>query len=161
MISNKAKKQIDIWIEKYPKGRQSSAVMEALRIVQSENNNTLTPELIQEVAVYLDMPSIAAHEVATFYENYNHKTMGRHIIRICHNISCMLNGSDDLVSHLESKLGVSAGSVTPDGLFCVKKVECLGACVGAPMFQIGDKYYENLTTDKVDDIVDGIRENSK
>lgn len=157
MISNKAKKQIDVWIEKYPKGRQSSAVMEALKIVQAENENSLSTEAIAEVADYLDMPSIAAAEVATFYENYNHKPVGKHTIRICHNISCMLNGADDLVSYLEKKLGVKTGQVTKNGLVNVKKVECLGACVGAPMFQIGDTYYENLTEKKIDDIVDNLK----
>ncbi len=157
MISDNAKKQIDSWIEKYPQGKQSSAVMEALKIVQAENNNQLTHDNIQAVADYLDMPGIAAAEVATFYENYNHKPMGKHIIRFCHNISCMLNGADDLIAHLETKLGVKTGEVTKDGLVSVKKVECLGACVGAPMFQIGDQYYENLTIEKIDEIVDGLK----
>ena len=157
MISTKAKKQIDAWIKKYPDGQQSSAVMEALRIVQVENGNSLNAEAIQAVADYLDMPGIAAQEVATFYENYNHKPAGKHTIRICHNISCMLNGADSLVGYLEKKLGVKTGEVTEDGLVNVKKVECLGACVGAPMFQIGDKYYENLTEQKIDDIVDNLK----
>ena len=157
IISDSAKKQIDSWIEKYPQGKQSSAVMEALKLVQAENDNQLTSEAIQAVADYLDMPGIAAAEVATFYENYNHKPVGKHIIRFCHNISCMLNGADDLITHLETKLGVKTGEVTEDGLISVKKVECLGACVGAPMFQIDDQYYENLTTDKIDDIVDGLK----
>jgi len=157
MISNKAKKQIDAWVEKYPEGRQSSAVMEALKFVQAENDNRLTADTIQAVADYLDMPGIAAAEVATFYENYNHNPVGKHTIRFCHNISCMLNGADDLIAYLEKKLGVKTGEVTKDGLINVKKVECLGACVGAPMFQIGDQYYENLTTDKIDEIVDGLK----
>ena len=157
MISSEAKKQIDAWIAKYPDGRQSSAVMEALKIVQAENDNSLTSETIQAVADYLDMPGIAAAEVATFYENYNHKAVGKHTIRICHNISCMLNGADDLVAYLEKKLGVKTGEVSKDGLVNVKKVECLGVCVGAPMFQIGDQYYENLTEEKIDEIVDGLK----
>ena len=157
IISDSTKKQIDSWIAKYPQGKQSSAVMEALKLVQAENDNQLTSEAIQAVADYLDMPGIAAAEVATFYENYNHKPVGKHIIRFCHNISCMLNGADDLITHLETKLGVKTGEVTKDGLISVKKVECLGACVGAPMFQIDDQYYEHLTADKIDDIVDGLK----
>ncbi|HIM57872.1 MAG: NAD(P)H-dependent oxidoreductase subunit E [Gammaproteobacteria bacterium] len=157
MISTKAQKQIDVWVAKYPEGRQSSAVMEALKIVQAENENSLNTDIIQAVADYLDMPGIAAAEVATFYENYNHKPVGKHTIRFCHNISCMLNGADDLIVHLEKKLGVKTGEVTKDGLINVKKVECLGACVGAPMFQIGDQYHENLTADKIDEIVDNLK----
>jgi NADH-quinone oxidoreductase subunit E len=157
IISDSTKKQIDSWIKKYPQGKQSSAVMEALKLVQAENDNQLTSEAIQAVADYLNMPGIATAEVATFYENYNHKPVGKHIIRFCHNISCMLNGADDLITHLETKLGVKTGEVTKDGLISVKKVECLGACVGAPMFQIDDQYYEHLTADKIDDIVDGLK----
>jgi NADH-quinone oxidoreductase subunit E len=157
MISDNAKKQIDSWIKKYPNGRQSSAVMQALKIVQAENNNKLTNNNIKAVADYLNMPNIAVAEVATFYENYNHKPVGKYVIRFCHNISCMLNGADDLIAHLENKLDVKTGEVTKDGLISIKKVECLGACVGAPMFQIDDKYYENLTTSKIDDIVDGLK----
>ncbi len=158
MISNSAKKQIDAWVAKYPEDRKSSAVMEALKIVQAENeNNQLSAEAIEAVADYLDMPPIAVAEVATFYENYNHKPAGKHVIRFCHNISCMLKGADDLIAYLEEKLGVKVGEVTKDGKISVKKVECLGACVGAPMFQIGDQYYENLTKEKIDEIVEGLK----
>ena len=161
MISNNAKKQIDIWVAKYPQGRQSSAVMEALKIVQAENENSLSADSIQAVADYLDMPGIAAAEVATFYENYNHKPVGKHTIRICHNISCMLNGSDDLIKYLEKKLGSKTGEVTKNGLLNVKKVECLGACVGAPMLQIGDQYHENLTEKKIDKILANLMAGAK
>ncbi|MCS5591010.1 MAG: NAD(P)H-dependent oxidoreductase subunit E [Gammaproteobacteria bacterium] len=157
MISTEAKQQIDTWVAKYPVDRKSSAVMEALKIVQTENGGSLTSGLIQAVADYLDMPGISAQEVATFYENYNHKPVGKHVIRFCHNISCMLNGSDELISYLEAKLGVKTGEVSEDGLVSVKKVECLGACVGAPMCQIGDQYHENLTPEKIDSIVESLK----
>ena len=157
MISNEAKKEIDIWVSKYPKGRESSAVMQALTIVQKENSGSLNSDLIYAVADYLKMPTISVQEVATFYENYNHNPVGRHVVRFCHNISCMLNGSDDLISYLEDKLEVKTGEVTKDGLVSVKKVECLGACVGGPMCQIGDQYYENLTTDKLDKILEELK----
>ena len=157
MISNNAKKQIDAWVAKYPAGRQSSAVMEALKIVQAENENKLTSETIQAVADYLDMPGIAVAEVATFYENYNHKPVGKHVIRFCHNISCMLNGADDLISYLEKKHEIKVGETTKDGRFSIKKVECLGACVGAPMLQIDDTYYQNLSEQKLDEILYNLR----
>ena len=144
MISNEAKKEIDFWVSKYPEGRKSSAVMQALTIVQKENGGSLNPDLINEVADYLEMPVISVQEVATFYENYNHKPVGKHVVRFCHNISCMLNGSDELISYLEDKLEVKTGQVSKDGLVSVKKVECLGACVGGPMCQIGDQYYDCL-----------------
>ena len=116
MISNQAKKEIDFWVTKYPEGRESSAVMQALTIVQKENSGSLTNELIKEIAGYLEMPAINVQEVATFYENYNHKPVGKHVIRFCHNISCMLNGSDDLISYLEEKLEVKTGEISNDGL---------------------------------------------
>jgi len=157
MISDQAKKEIDIWVAKYPEGRQSSAVMEALKIVQAENGGSLANDLIKAVADYLDMPRISVQEVATFYENYNHQAVGKNVIRFCHNISCMLNGADDLISYLETKLGVKTGEVSKDGLVSVKKVECLGACIGAPMCQIGDKYYENLTEQRIDEILGSLK----
>ena len=157
MISNQARKEIDIWVAKYPEGKQSSAVMQALTIVQKENGGNLTNELILAVADYLEMPAISVQEVATFYENYNDKPVGKHVIRFCHNISCMLNGSDELISYLEEKLGVKTGEISKDGLVSVKRVECLGACVGAPMCQIGDQYYENLTEKSIDEILDGLK----
>ena len=156
MISNEAKKEIDFWVSKYPEGRESSAVMQALTIVQKENGGSLNSELINDVAEYLEMPAISVQEVATFYENYNHKPVGKHVLRFCHNISCMLNGSDELLSYLEDKLGVKTGEVSKDGLVSVKKVECLGACVGGPMCQIGDKYHEHLTKDKLDNILENL-----
>jgi NADH-quinone oxidoreductase subunit E len=149
--------KIDNWCKKYPKTQQKSAIMEALRLAQVANNNVLTANIVKEVADYLQIPHINALEVATFYENYNldiptHKYQ----IRFCHNISCMLGGADELLSYLEQKLGIKAGEVTQDGKFYLKKVECLGACVGAPMLQIGDNYYEHLTTDKLDDILESL-----
>jgi len=157
MISEQAKKEIDLWVSKYPEGRGSSAVMQALTIVQKENGGSLNGDLMQAVADYLDMPAISVQEVSTFYENYNHKPVGKHVIRFCHNISCMLNGSDELISYLEDKLEVKTGQVSKDGLVSVKKVECLGACVGGPMCQIGDQYHEHLTTNKLDKILEDLK----
>jgi NADH-quinone oxidoreductase subunit E len=112
---------------------------------------------MDELADYLDITPIEVYEVATFYSMYEHKPVGKHKICVCTNISCMLRGSDEVVEHLKKKLGVSDfGEITPDGKFSIKEVECLGACVGAPMFQIGDHYHEHLTTDKIDAILAGL-----
>ncbi|SFV63289.1 NADH-ubiquinone oxidoreductase chain E [hydrothermal vent metagenome] len=156
MISKEAQQKIDKWIEKYPSEQKQSAVMESLKIVQEENKGFLDEKQIKSVAKYLEMPEVKVQEVATFYENYNHKKVGKFQIRFCHNISCMLNGADDLISYLENKLDIKVGDVTRDGRFSLKKVECLGSCVGAPMMQIGGTYYENLTTDKLDEILDNL-----
>ena len=156
LISDQSRAEIDRWIKKYPEEQKRSAVMSALRIVQDQNNGYLTNDLMDAVAEYLDMPSIAVYEVATFYSMYELEPVGRHKICICTNISCMLCGSDNIVGHLTKQLGIKLGQTTPDGRFTLKEVECLGACVDAPMFQIGDTYYGNLTADKIDKILEGL-----
>lgn len=145
--------EIDTWIEKYPPEQRQSAVMAALRIVQDQNGGWLTNELMDAVAEYLRMPTISVYEVATFYSMYELKPVGRHKICVCTNISCMLCGSDGIVDHLQKKLGIKVGNTTPDKRYTLKEVECLGACAGAPMLQIGRTYYENLTPAKVDEIL--------
>jgi len=156
LFSEPVRKEIDRWIAKYPDEWKQSAVMAALRLVQDENGGYLTEELMDKVAAYLDMPPIAVYEVATFYSMYELKPVGKHKICVCTNISCMINGSDRVVDHMEKKLGIKLGQTSDDGKYTLKEVECLGACGGAPMFQIGNKYYENLTPELVDSILDGL-----
>ncbi|MBG7601303.1 MAG: NAD(P)H-dependent oxidoreductase subunit E [Gammaproteobacteria bacterium] len=145
--------EIDKWIAKYPAEWKQSASMPALRIVQDHNDGYLTTELMDKVAAYLDMAPIAVYEVATFYSMYEHSRVGKHKLCVCTNISCMINGSDKIVDHLDEKLGIKFGEVTDDGKFSLKEVECLGACGGAPMMQIGEKYFENLTPELIDSIL--------
>lgn len=153
LLSAESRADIDRWVAKYPKDRKQSAVMAALRITQDANGGWLSKDLIEAVAVYLGMEPIAVEEVATFYSMYEHKPVGRHKICICTNISCMLCESDMVVNHLKNKLGITFGEVTADGKFSLKEVECLGACVNAPVIQIGNTYYENLTPDRLDEIL--------
>lgn len=157
MISKEAKKQIDKWISKYPKNRKSSAVMEALKIVEKENDGYLNSKLIKTIAQYLDMPVIQVQEVYSFYENYNHHPTGKHVIKFCHSISCMLNGSDELISYMEDKIKAKVGQISKDGKISIKKVECLGACIGAPMCQIDEQYHENLNKEKIDKILENLK----
>lgn len=154
LLTDTVRAEIDQWLAKYPDDQKQSAVMAALRVVQDSNGGWLTTELMDAVADYLQMPPIAVYEVASFYSMYEHKPVGRHKICVCTNISCMLCGSDGIVKHLEDKLGIKMGETSKDGKFTLKEVECLGACVGAPMFQIGRDYYEHLTPDKIDSILD-------
>jgi len=155
-ITETARKEIDHWVAKYPAEQKQSAIMPALRIVQDANGGWLTTELMDAVAAYLEVAPICVYEVASFYSMYEHKPVGRHKICICTNISCLLCGSDQIVEHLEQKLGIKMGQTTSDGRFTLKEVECLGACVGGPMFQIGHQYYEHLTPEKIDAILDGL-----
>ena len=154
LLSQEVRDEIDLWIRKYPEEQKQSAVMAALRIVQENNEGYLTTELMDAVAEYLEMPRIAVYEVATFYSMYEHKPVGRHKICVCNSISCLLNGSEELLAYLENKLGVKPGEVTGDGKFSIKEVECLGACVGAPAMMIGKQYYEKLTPETIDKILD-------
>jgi len=151
-LSSAIRAEIDQWIAKYPPDRKSSAVMAALRIVQ-EHHGWLSTELMDAVADYLEMPPIAVYEVATFYSMYDREPVGRHKVCVCTNISCLLNGSDHIVEHLERKLGIKLGETTADGKITLKEVECLGACAGAPMVQVDKAYYEHLTPAKVDEIL--------
>jgi NADH-quinone oxidoreductase subunit E len=156
-LSAHVREEIDHWVAKFPPGRQRSAVIAALHAVQHENEGFLTPELMDAVARYLDLPPIQVYEVATFYSMFETKPVGRHSISVCTNISCMLRGSQEIVEHIEGKLGVRTGESTADGKFYLKREEeCLAACCGAPMMMIDHRYYENLDVDKVDEILDGI-----
>ncbi|RKZ70538.1 MAG: NADH-quinone oxidoreductase subunit NuoE [Candidatus Parabeggiatoa sp. nov. 1] len=153
ILSEETRTAIDHWIAKYPPEQKQSAVMGALTVVQEANGGWLTTELMDAVADYLEMAPIAVYEVATFYSMYELKPVGEHKICVCTNVSCMLCGSDDIVAHLKKKLGIGFGETTADNKFTLKEVECLGACGGAPMMQIGREYHENLTPEKVDGIV--------
>ena len=156
-LSPHVRDEIDSWLEKYPTDRKQSAVLPALTAVQHENGGYLTTKLMDAVAHYLGMPSIAVYEVASFYSMYELEPVGRHSISVCTNISCMLCGADDVVHHLEQKLGIKTGESTPDGrIYLKREEECLAACAAAPMMMVDHKYFERLTLDKVDAIVDGL-----
>ncbi|HPX88588.1 MAG TPA: NADH-quinone oxidoreductase subunit NuoE [Methylophilaceae bacterium] len=156
MLSSKAIEKIEYELTKYPADQRQAAVMSALRIVQTEKG-WLSKESISDVAQYLGMPEIAAMEVATFYNMYDLAPVGDYKITVCTNISCMLRGSDEIVSHLKSKLGIDFNEVTPDGKYCLKEGECMGCCGGAPLMHINNiKMHEFLTPEKVDEILDGL-----
>ncbi|HEC20626.1 MAG TPA: NADH-quinone oxidoreductase subunit NuoE [Gammaproteobacteria bacterium] len=156
ILSDKVRAEIDLWVAKYPADQKQSAVMAALRIVQEDNGGYLTTELMDAVGDYLEMPRVSVYEVATFYSMYELSPVGKHKICVCTNISCMLCGSDEVVAHLKKRLGIGLGETTPDGRITLKEVECLGACVGAPMFQIDKQYFEHLTPETIDKILDGL-----
>lgn len=157
LLTEHTREEIDHWLSKYPDDQKQSAVLAALRAVQHQNDGYLTRDLMDAVAEYLQMPEIAVYEVATFYSMLETEPCGRHHVSVCTNISCMLMGSDKIVDHLQKKLGVKLGESTPDGKFFLKcEEECLAACDGGPMMQVDHVYYENLTPEKVDEILDGL-----
>ncbi len=155
VLSDHVKDEIEHWKSRFPEDRQRSAVIAALHAVQHENDGHLTAEQMNAVAAYLALPTIQVYEVATFYSMFQTKPVGRHNVAICTNVSCMLRGADDLVEHVEKKLGIRLGESTADGrIYLKREEECLAACCGAPMMMVDHKYHENLTTKRVDEILD-------
>ena len=158
-LSAHVREEIDHWVAKFPAGRQRSAVIGALHAAQHENGGFLTPELMTAVAEYLDLPPIQVFEVASFYSMFETKPVGRHSISVCTNISCMLRGGDDILAHVEKRLGIKAGQSTQDGKFYLKvEEECLAACCGAPMMMIDHVYHENLTPKSVDEVLEAVKD---
>ncbi len=154
-LSDHVREEIDHWVAKFPPDRKRSAVISALHAVQHENNGYLTTDLMDAVAAYLELPNILVYEVASFYSMFETKPVGRHHISVCTNISCMLRGSQDVVEHVEKKLGIKTGESTPDGRIYLKcEEECLAACTGAPMMMVDHVYHENLTPQIIDKILD-------
>jgi len=158
-LSAHVREEIDHWVAKFPEGRQRSAVIAALHAAQHENGGYLTPEIMTAVADYLKLPPIQVFEVATFYSMFETRPVGRHSISVCTNISCMLRGGDDILAHVEKRLGVKAGQSTTDGKFYLKiEEECLAACCGAPMMMVDHVYHENLTPKSVDEILEAVKD---
>jgi NADH-quinone oxidoreductase subunit E len=153
-LSQHVREEIDHWLTKFPSDRKRSAVIAALHAVQHEHGY-LAQDAMDEVATYLGLPPIQVYEVASFYSMFETSPCGRHHISVCTNISCMLRGGQELLTHVERRLGVKVGESTPDGRFFIKREEeCLAACTGAPMMMVNHVYFENLTPERVDRILD-------
>lgn len=152
MLSPQALQEVQSELAKYPPERSRAALLAALRVAQREKG-WLSEETMRYVAQLLGLRPIEVLEVATFYSMYDIGPVGRRKICLCTNVSCMLRGSDGIAEHVKKKLGVDFGGTTADGKFTLKEVECLAACGGAPCMQIGDRYYENLTPERVDEIL--------
>ena len=152
------REHIDHWVAKFPPDRKRSAVIQGLFVAQESNGGWLTDELIAAVAKYLDIPPVWAYEVATFYSMFETSPVGRNNVAICTNISCWLNGAEDLVRYCEKKLGTKLGESTSDGrIYLKREEECLAACAGAPMMVVNGHYHEKLDTAKVDEILDRLK----
>jgi len=154
-LSAHVRGEIDLWVAKFPPDRKRSAVIAALHAAQHENDGSLTIEIMDAVAAYLGLPAIQVYEVASFYSMFETRPVGRHHVSVCTNISCMLRGAEEVVEYVERKLGIKTGESTPDGrIYLKREEECLAACTGAPMLMVDHVYYENLTNDLVDRILD-------
>ncbi len=158
LLTAHTREHIDAWVAKFPPDRKRSAVIQGLFVTQEQNGGFLTDELIVAVARYLDLPQVWAFEVASFYSMFETKPVGRNNVAICTNISCWLNGAEDIVRHCENKLGTKLGETSADGrIYLKREEECLAACCGAPMMVVNGHYHENLDTEKVDKILDSLK----
>ncbi len=158
ILTKHERDDIDQWLKRYPEGQSQSALLAALRAVMHEDHY-LSTEKMDAVADYLNLSKIAVYEVASFYSMFeiDEKAAGKNTIAVCTNVSCMLNGSDKIVEHIEERLGIKMGETTPDGEFFFKiEEECLAACCGAPMMQLNHVYHENLTLERVDELLDAV-----
>jgi NADH-quinone oxidoreductase subunit E len=144
-------------IARYPQGKHKSALLPLLHLAQDEFGGWLDVPVMDYVASLLNIEPIEVYEVATFYSMYNLKPVGRHIFEVCQTGPCMLNGSDQIIDYIKQRLQINVGQTTPDGLFTLKTVECLGACGYAPMMQLGKTFREHLTKEKVDSIIEECR----
>jgi NADH-quinone oxidoreductase subunit E len=146
-------KEVQTIIDRYPEGKQKSALIPLLHLAQEEFGGWLSPETMDYVASILQIEPIEVYEVATFYSMYNLQPVGKHVFEVCHTGPCMLRGSDDIIAYIKKTLGIGVGETTADGMFTLKTVECLGACGYAPMMQLGMHYREHLTPERVDAII--------
>lgn len=159
LLSAETKSHIDHWLSKFPDGQagRRSALIQSLSAAQEQNGGWLSDDIISAVADYLQLPPAWAYEVASFYSMFDLQPVGRHKVSVCDNISCMLRGAEDVIRHVEEKLGIKMGETTADGRVTLKKEEeCLAACCGAPMMVVDGHYHEHLTAEKVDKILDGL-----
>ena len=157
LLNEDTRAKIDHWVAKFPPENKRSALIQALIAAQDQNGGWVSKDLTEAVADYLELPPVWAYEVASFYSMLDTKPVGKHKVNICTNISCWLNGAEDIVSHVEKKLGIELGETTGDKrITLIVEEECLAACCGAPMMVVDGHYHENLDTAKVDAILDGL-----
>ncbi|MGD9264449.1 MAG: NADH-quinone oxidoreductase subunit NuoE [Lysobacterales bacterium] len=157
LLNEETRSTIDHWAAKFPPDKKRSALIQGMLAAQKQNGGWVSRDMIEAVADYLELPPVWAYEVASFYSMIDEEPVGRHKVNICTNISCWLNGAEDLVEHVENKLGIKLGETTSDDrITLVVEEECLAACCGAPMMVVDGHYHENLDTDKIDEILDGL-----
>jgi NADH-quinone oxidoreductase subunit E len=160
-FSEETLQQVHKLIKRYPEGKQKSALIPLLHIAQSEFDGWLSPAVMDYVASILSIKPIEVYEVASFYSMFNLEPVGKCLLEVCHTGPCWLRGADDVTAYLEKKLNIKAGETTADGMFTLKTTECLGSCGTAPMLQCGADFYENLTNEKLDELVEKLKAANK
>lgn len=160
-FSKESMEKVQKIISHYPAGKQKSALIPILHIAQAEFGGWLSSQTMDYVASILNIQPIEVYEVASFYSMFNLEPVGNCLIEVCRTSSCWLCGAEDIIDHIEKKLGITVGETTADGMFTLKAVECLGSCGTAPMMQVGADYHENLTIEKVDNLLDEFKRETK
>lgn len=160
-FSDEALKTIEALMKRYPEGKHKSALLPVLHVAQAESDGWLSAEVMDYVAELMKISSIEVFEVASFYSMYNLKPVGKCVLEVCRTSSCWARGAEDIVDYIGKKLNIREGDTTPDGMFTLKTVECLGSCGSAPMLQCGAEYHENLTESRVDALLDRLRTDGK
>lgn len=158
-IDSRLSERINELLSHYPADKKKSALLPILHEVQDAHNNWLSIELMDKVAEILEIKPIEVYEVVSFYTMFNQKPVGKYMFEFCRTSCCCLRGAEDLMEYTCNKLGINEGETTPDGMFTVSGVECLGACGYAPMLQLGDYYKENLTKEKIDVLIEECKDN--
>jgi len=156
-FSEKTQRKIDEIIARYPEGKQKSALLPVLHVVQGESDGWLDTPHLDHVAQLLNILPVEVYEVASFYTMFNLNPVGKYVLEVCQTGPCMLRGSDKIMNHIKAKLNIKEGETSSDGLFTLKPVECLGACGYGPMLQLGKTYRENLTIEKVDELLEELK----
>ncbi len=156
-LSTEAQAEINRIIAQYPEGREKSALIRILHIVEEEAGGWLSPDTMNMVAELLNIKPVEVYEVATFYTMFNLHPVGKYVLEVCRTGPCMLVGSDNIINYIENKLNIKVGQTTTDGMFTLKTAECLGACGYGPMLQIGEQYHEHLNPAKVDELIEACR----
>ena len=160
-FSEETKTLVQRIIKRYPEGKQKSALLPLLHLAQSEFDGWLSPSVMDYVASLLSIKPIEVYEVASFYTMFNLKPVGKCLLEVCRTGPCMLRGAEDIVAHIEKRLNIKVGQTTTDGSFTLKTTECLGSCGTAPMLQCGADYHENLTEEKVDELLETLKASGK
>lgn len=155
--SSAALAEVQGLMKKYPEGRSKSAILRALHIAQEENHGWLSVAAMDEVAAALGITPIEVYEVATFYSMYNLEPVGKYVLEFCQTGPCAIEGAEQIIEYTKFKLGIGKNQTTPDGMFTIKQVECLGACGYAPMMQVGMYFHEHLTEAKIDQFIEDCR----
>jgi NADH-quinone oxidoreductase subunit E len=157
ILSESAKAEIQKVLTYYPEDKKKSAILRVLHIIEAEAGGWLSVNDMDMAAEILEITPIEVYEVATFYTMFNVQPVGKYVFEVCSTGPCMLVGSDSIITYLEQKLGIKVEETTPDGLFTIKAVQCLGACGYGPMLQCGETYHEHLTPEKIDEMIEACR----